>query len=132
MRNDFDRFIQAGGGVVAVTMGDVEQAAAFRAKHHLQFSCLADPDRQVYEAFQVGKGGFMNIAGPKVWLPGLMSVARAGTSKPVGDIHQLQAGFVVASDGFLRLVHYPDYSSDNLSNAEVIELLTSVARPQHD
>jgi alkyl hydroperoxide reductase subunit AhpC len=132
VRNDFDRFGQAGGKVVAVTMGDVEQAAAFRAKHRLQFSCLADPERQVYKAYQVRQGGLTNIAGPAVWLPGLKSVARAGIGKPVGDIRQLQAGFVVASDGVLRLVHYPDYSSDNLSNAEVIEVLTSIAKPQHD
>ena len=118
--------------MVAVTMGDVQQAAAFRAKHRLQFTCLADPKRQVYRAFQVRRGRFTNIAGPKVWLPGLKSVARAGIGKPVGDIRQLQACFVVAPDGVLRLVHYPNYSSDNLSIAGVLELMTSIAQPQHD
>lgn len=126
MRNDYDRFTSAGGDIAAVTMGNVPQTAAFKDRYRLPFPCLADPERTAYQAFKVQRGRLRDYAGLSVWMPGLKSVARAGIGKPVGDVRQLQAGFVVDTAGVLRLIHYPENSADNLANRNVIEIIASI------
>lgn len=65
-------------------------------------------------------------------MPGLKSVARAGIGKPVGDVRQLQAGFVIDTAGVLRLTHYPETSADNLPNDQAIEAIESIVFKQED
>ena len=120
VRNDYQRFRDAGGDVAVVTMGTVEQAAAFRNRNRLPFACLSDPKRIAYEAFGVPRGSIMQVAGPAVWAGGLKAMLRAGVGKPVGDVLQLQGSFVVDTKGVVRYIHLPKHSADQPTNDELI------------
>lgn len=120
MREGYDQFLQAGGDVAIVTMGTVEQTAAFRARNQLPFTCLADPERVAYKAFGVPIGTVGQIAGPTVWSGGLKAILRAGIGKPVGDVLQLHASFVIDREGIIRFVHLPRHSADRPTNGELI------------
>jgi len=128
VRDDYPRFVRAGGDVAVVTMGSVEQTAAFRGRHQLAFACLADPDRKAYEAFDVRRGTTGQIVGPAVWGAGLKAMLRAGVGKPVGDVMQLHASFVIDTEGIVRYVHLPKNSADRSTNDELITALAPFSR----
>ncbi|MBP86709.1 MAG: hypothetical protein CMJ64_08335 [Planctomycetaceae bacterium] len=123
VREEYERFLEAGGDVAVVTMGTSEQTAAFRERNQLPFICLADPKRVAYEAFGVPRGTVAQVAGPAVWGGGLKAVLRAGIGKPVGDVLQLHGSFIIDRDGIVRFFHLPKNSVDRPTNEELIAQL---------
>lgn len=128
VRDDYARFVDAGGDVAVVTMGSPEQTAAFRERNQLPFVCLADPDRKAYTAFHVPRGTTAQVLGPGVWGGGLKAVLRAGVGKPIGDVMQLHASFVVDTEGIVRYAHLPKNSADRPTNDELITALEPFSR----
>ena len=120
VRRDYPRFVEAGGGIAIVTMGSPEQASGFRQRLALPFPVLADPDRQAYRAFHLGRGGVLQIAGPRVWLPGIKALFRGGAGKPIGDVRQMPGAFVIDRQGLVRFSHYARHSADYPSHEEMI------------
>lgn len=126
MRNDYAKFTDAGGNVALVTMGNVDQAAAFRERFKLPFVCLADRDQAAYKAFDLQRGSVNQFAGPGVWLPGLKSFLRKGAGKPIGDVRQMPGSFVVDSAGVIQFAHRPDNSSQHPPHDEILAVLRSL------
>ena len=127
VRNDYQRFQDAGGDVAVITMGSVEQTAAFRDRNRLPFICLADPERIAYRAYGVPHGTVLQVAGPAVWAGGLKATVRAGIAKPVGDVLQLHGSFIVDKQGVIRYIHWPKHSADQPTNGELIGQLRNLA-----
>lgn len=123
VRDDYQRFLDAGGDVAVITMGSVEQTAAFRDRNRLPFVCLADPNRIAYQAYGVPRGTTLQVAGPAVWAGGLKATLRAGFGKPVGDVLQLHGSFIVDRSGVIRFVHLSKHSADQPTNDELISQL---------
>jgi peroxiredoxin len=127
VRDDYQRFLDAGGDVAVITMGSVEQTAVFRERNRLPFVCLADPQRIAYQAYGVPRASVMQVAGPAVWAGGLKATLRAGFAKPVGDVLQLHGSFIVDGQGVIRFIHLPAHSADQPANSELIERLKNLA-----
>lgn len=127
VRDDYQRFLDAHGDVAVITMGTIEQTAAFRDRNQLPFVCLADPERIAYQAYRVPKGSVFQVAGPAVWAGGLKATLRAGIGKPAGDVLQLQGSFIVDCRGIIRFVHLPRHSADRATNDELIAQLRNLA-----
>ena len=127
VRNDYQRFLDANGDVAVITMGTVEQTAAFHDRNRLPFVCLADPQRIAYQAYGVPRGTASQVAGPAVWAGGLKAMLRAGIGKPVGDVLQLHGSFIVDCQGIVRFVHLPKHSADQPTNEELIAQLNNLA-----
>lgn len=127
VRNDYQRFLTAGGDVAVITMGSVEQTAAFRERNRLPFVCLADPTRTAYRAYGVPRASVLQVAGPAVWAGGLRATLRAGVGKPVGDVLQLHGSFVVDTRGVIRYIHLPKHTADQSTNKELIGELKKLA-----
>ncbi len=132
MRKDQQRFEQAGGRVGVVTMGTPEQAAAFRQRRELTFPCLADPDREAYRAFGLGRGTLGQIAGPAVWGAGIKALARGGIGVPVGDTMQMPGAFIIDREGVVRWVHYPANQAERPSHEAMLEVLRSLQSREQD
>lgn len=103
---------QAGGQVVAITMGTPAQAARFREAMQLPFPCLSDAERRAYRAYGVPLASVAQIAGLEVWAPGLRALVRGGFGRPIGDVRQLQAAFLVDTSGTVRHAHRGRNSAD--------------------
>lgn len=127
VREDYQRFLDAGGEVAVITMGSVEQTAAFRDRNRLPFVCLADPKRLAYQAYGVPRASVWQVAGPAVWAGGLKATLRAGVGKPVGDVLQLHGSFIVDRAGVLRYIHLPKHTADQPTNGELIAQLELLA-----
>ena len=56
---------------------------------------IADPRCDLYRAFGLGKGGFMELFGPRVWLMGMMSILKGcGVGHLAGDGRQMPGAFL--------------------------------------
>ena len=126
VRDDYQRFLDAGGDVAVIAMGTVEQTATFRDRNRLPFVCLADPQRVAYQAYGVPRGTASQVAGPAVWAGGLKATLRAGVGKPIGDVLQLHGAFVVDCQGVIRFIHLPKHSADQPTNDELIVQLQNL------
>jgi peroxiredoxin len=126
VRDEYERFTEAGGQVAVVTMGTPEQAHQFREYYRLPFPLLADPDRAAYQAFHVQRGGILSIAGPSTWAAGARSLLKHGVGQIIGDPYQLPGSFIIDRDGTIRDAHYSRDSADVPTNDELIERLKNL------
>jgi len=73
---------------------------------------ISDPDRTVYQLFDVPQGSWWQVAGPGVWWRGLKStLTGSGPGIPQGDLRQL-SGTLLLRDGEIVSVHHPENSAD--------------------
>lgn len=57
---------------------------------------FADPDRVLYRALELGRGSFLQLFGPRVWISGLLAALRGhGIGKLEGDGFQMPGAFVI-------------------------------------
>ena len=130
LRDDRDRFEEAGANVVLIGLGRPDQAGWFCAEHELPFACVVQPDRGAHRAFGLRRGTPAQVAGPANWgrwvrnqFTGKRQTAIAG----MGDGAQLPGTFVVDATGIVRYAHRGRRSSDLAPNDEVLEALAPLS-----
>lgn len=100
-----DAVARAGVGIAVVGMSPSAQAlrdigAAYGVRHAAWF---VDPDRVLYRALGLGRGSFMQLFGPSVWIPGLRALARGhGVGALDGDGFQMPGAFVIHRGAIVR------------------------------
>ncbi len=101
-----------------VHLNEPERAAEVAERYGLKdVPFINDPDRRLYKAFGLGRGGLGLIFGPKVLMRGFRTVLidRHGLGMPSGDVRQMPGVFLVHRGRILRsFVHKssadrPDY-----------------------
>ena len=92
--------------VVMVTQSPTEDAATFFADRWPAAAVVADPDRELYEAFSITRANFGGMFGPVVWSCMVRAVAQGNTQslrqtlRPThGDAWLLSALFLMAPGG---------------------------------
>ena len=107
-----------GTRIVLVHMSREPQAGSFFRKYGLEdLPRVSDPQRSLYRAFGLGRGGLMQLAGPAVWLRAIHAAMfdRHGVGKAAGDVFQMPGVFMVYHGHVVRsFVHHsiadrPDY-----------------------
>ncbi len=112
--------------IAAVTFADAERLPPHRAHLDLPFPLLADPKRQVYGQFGLGRGSFRQI-----WNPGTLTLyaklLRRGRTprRPAQDTRQLGGDFVIDRQGRLAAGFWPASPDDRPS---VDALVAAVSR----
>ena len=83
--------------IALVHQGAEEEAAPLFAGHGLaDVARVSDPDRALYRAFHLGRGGLREILAPSVVGRSALSVlAGNGFGRPVGDARQMPGVFTV-------------------------------------
>jgi peroxiredoxin len=128
LRDQAERFEEAGAAVVLVGLGSPEQARDFCERRRVPFACVVRPDGAVHRAYGLRRGNLNQLAGPRVWAPWLrdqLTGKRQGRFGQ-GDPARLPGTFVVDTEGVVRFVHGGRRSNDNPSNDEVLAALASV------
>ncbi|MBY0262816.1 MAG: AhpC/TSA family protein [Phycisphaerales bacterium] len=100
-----DAIRAAGLGVVVVGLAPgVDRLRAIGDKHGLRDAVYsADPERLLYRALELGRGTFVQLFGPRVWLRGVAAfLAGHGLGRPEGDGFQMPGAFVVHDGRVLR------------------------------
>ena len=128
MRDDRERFEEAGAGVALVGVGLPRHAAAFCERRAVPFACLTSPDRSAQRAYGLRRGSLGEVAGPRVWGHWMRNQV---TGKPQGrfgqgDVSQLPGTFVVDTAGIVRYAHRGTRSDDNPPNDDVLRAIAAL------
>ena len=85
---------------------------------HSDVTRIADPHCELYRAFGLGKGGFLELAGPRVWWLAIISIFKGcGVGHLAGDGRQMPGAFlyhhgeIVASQRAKSASDLPDLPS---------------------
>ena len=124
MSERYEDFEERGARVVAIGMGRVDMAKHFAETRGIPFPLLVDHDRESYRALELKSGSWWEVAGPKVWAPGIKAMAK-GHAFTIAreDPKQFGGVMVVAPGGDVRYLHRAENSSDNPPIAEVLKAL---------
>ena len=126
MRDRLDEFGDA--HVAAITFAEPEHLAAHRDHLELPFPLLADPDREIYRRFELGRGSVRAI-----WSLGTMRMyARLlhqgrKLRRPTQDTRQLGGDFVIGRDGRLATAFRPA-SPDDRPTVDALVAAVAAAR----
>jgi len=120
LQRDRERIEQAGTQIVLVHMTSDEKAAALFQKYGLDdVPRISDPEKTLYETFELKRGAAGQVMGPRVWWQGFKTTVLGGhwPGVPEGDVFQLPGAFVVA-DGEIIRAFRPENSADHPDYAE--------------
>jgi hypothetical protein len=124
LRDHHEDFERVGANLLAIGMGIPEMAAHFRDTQEIPFPLLVDHRKQTYRALEIGRGSWMDVAGPKVWARSAKSILSGkGQGVPKQDPLQLGGAIVVEAGGRVRYMHRAKTSSDNPKPEELLDQL---------
>ena len=112
-----------------VHMMDQEQANKLLARYQLQnVETFSDPDRKLYELFQVKRGSLAETIGPAIWWSGFKTTVLSGflPGIPGKDIQQLGAALVFDKGKVVA-----SYFSENSADLPDWDLLLACEIPSH-
>ncbi len=107
MRQHEDRMRDAGATLVLVGMGSVRESAAFKERFEIPFPLVADPEGELYRAYDLSRLGPVGLFSVSMLVKGVSAMAgghRIG--RPVGDVRQLPGVFVIDRGGAIRFSHH--------------------------
>jgi hypothetical protein len=120
-------FLEAGADVVAVFQYRGEPTRNFCRRRGVPFSCLGDPERELYHAVGLERGTAREYVGPQL-VKGFVRAARHGAFAgiPKGDVAQRPGTFVLARNDTVAFAHYSKDSSDNPDTAELLRVVRTL------
>lgn len=81
-------------------------AAAYLRQTGWPWPLLLDPDRTLYRAYGMERGGWWQIYGPSSWHTYISLIMRGRSlHRPTGDTRQLGGDVLIDPDGIVRLHH---------------------------
>jgi len=113
--------LQASGlDLVVVTQAKPEESSQFIAARAPGVLCLADPERELYHAYGLGRGTVgQTLLSPKIWSANARALAEKGYKAelppPGQDAFLMSGSFIIATDGRVRLPYYYDHIADHPS-----------------
>jgi len=98
--SEFSREFASGGldGVkpIFVHMSDSGRGEQFFKSYDLDgVSHISDKEKVLYKEFDLKRGSFMEVAGPKVIISGVKDLLKFGIGKLEGDGFQMQGAFIL-------------------------------------
>ncbi len=96
---------KAGVGLAVVGMtGSSDGLRSFGQQYGLTSAAwFADPDRLLYRALELGRGSFLQLFGPRIWVAGVLAALRGhGIGKLEGDGFQMPGAFVIHRGRIVR------------------------------
>jgi peroxiredoxin len=113
-----------GTGIVLVHMEPDTIAAELFAHYGLaDLPRISDPERRLYQAVGLARGGMLQVAGPDVWLPGLASLLTGHLPGiPTADVLQMPGAFLIQDGKIIRAYR-------NKTSAERVDYCELAAKP---
>ena len=131
LREVYPELQSLGVEIATVTMGRPDMTAEFCRQQGVPFACLADPERQVYQAYGL-IDSFVGATHPTTWLSYARSVLKGHLPRPMpmGTAHgQLSGTFLVDQQGVVRFAHRNQTAADNPTNAQLVAAVRQLAQP---
>ena len=131
LRDDRERFEEAGAAISLVGLGPHTRAQLFCDERHVPFECLSDPTQEAYRAYGLERGSNRQLFGPQLLLRYARALLRrdVDAAKLSGDDYRQMPGvFVIDRAGVIRYAHRNRDVADNPPNDELLEGLATIGR----
>ena len=116
-------FEENGFHIVFVGMGTPDQTEAFKKQFSLSLPIICDPEKKLYQAYDLGKASLAGMASPTFLLKGMKTLFRGhAPGVPQGDVMQMPGVFLIDTSGNVRYAHYSKDPSDNPSIESLLAL----------
>jgi peroxiredoxin len=126
LRRQEDQFQQLGARIVLVGLGTVEETAAFKAQYNVPFPMVADPEKQLFKAFQLKQATPKALLSAGMAMKGLAALAKGhGIGIPKGDVRQLPGVFIIDKGGRIRFSHFAKDPADHPAADALLQFLQS-------
>jgi len=110
--------------VMAVTFQSEEAAGEYVERTGWPWPLLVDPDRVLYNAYAMYRGGLWAIWGPRSWWGFLKLLLRGRRlSPPAGDVYQLGGDVLIDPSGAIRLNHVMQVPMDRPRIESILEIV---------
>ncbi len=129
LRDDRERFEEAGAGVTLIGLGPHTRAALFCDDRHVPFECLSDPTQDAYRAFGLERGRTSQIFNPRVYARYARAILKRDVdvaSASGDDWRQMPGTFVIDRSGVIRYAHRNSDVADNPPNDAILEAIASL------
>jgi hypothetical protein len=82
--------------VLFVHMGSPSEARDFFDGLWPEARAVSDPDKKIYDAFGLRRGGLGELFGPRIWWRGMRALSKGhGLGRPVGDPLVMPGAFLL-------------------------------------
>lgn len=109
--------------VAFVAMATPEQARDFKTKTRSPHPFVCDPERDLYEAFGLGRGDLKQMMNPRVFSRGFGATLRGHfVGLPIGDPWQMPGVFAIEPDGEVSWEYRSVDMSDNPATQTLLKL----------
>ena len=113
--------------MVLIGLGSVEETAAFKQRFKVPFAMIADPHKQLFEAFGLKRATTGSLLSVGMAFKGLKAMAKGhNIGLPQGDVRQLPGVFIIDASGRTRFSHHADGPADHPQPEELLEVLVNV------
>lgn len=121
LEGELSQYIKQNLRLIVVLESPIERVENYFFKKAFNLQALPDPDRKLYDLYDVGKGGVKAMLNPQV----LKSAAKATIQ---GHMHgalggselQLPAAFIATKDGKLAYVNYGEHPADTPTTETIL------------
>jgi peroxiredoxin len=127
LRQYKDQFDAVGAQVLLVSMGTVDQTAAFVQQLAVPFPMACDPQRSVYKALALKRLSPLGFLSPALAVKGLAAMSKGhALGVPQGDIRQLAGVFIIDNRGVIVFRHEAQDPSDHPEASALIDSLKGI------
>jgi hypothetical protein len=132
VQSDLEEFESRDAKLVAIGMGTGEEASALAEHLGLGFPLFGDPEHRVYDAFGLGRDGWLGLMLRPVLenpLGAFRDIAEAdlkASINPRSDVKRLGGETIVDARGIVRWLHRAERSSDIPPNATLLAALDAI------
>lgn len=129
LRRREDRFRELGARVVLVGLGTREETAQFKARFDVPFDMIADPEKELFKAFDLKQASTGNLLSVGMAVKGVSAILRGhGIGVPKGDARQLPGVFIIDSEGQIRYRYYAEGPADHPEPEALFDVLQSIRK----
>ncbi len=113
--------------MVLVGMGTPEESAAFVKKLALPFPLISDPERRLYQAYDLRMVSSLELFAPSLVVKAVTAMARGYTiGMPIGNIRQLPGVFIIDTYGGIVFSHIAKDAADHPDTEAILAVLNTL------
>lgn len=130
MHQQYEKILRLGAEVLVVTFSAAQRIAQYLEAHDWPFPVVADPEFKAYRAFELQKGTWWQVAGPRAIVGYLKLMLRGrlpGKHTKGDDVKQLGGDFVLDASGRLLYLYRSQESTDRPGAEELLGVLRETA-----
>ena len=111
--------------VMAVTFQSSEVAGEYVERTGWPWQMLVDPDRVLYTAYAMHRGGLWAIWGPQSWWGFLKLILKGRRLRPpAGDVYQMGGDVLIDPSGTVRLHHVTRVPVERPAIESILEVVS--------